>query len=80
VVLPETGIEGATGMAERLRKSMEGSRHSLNDGTSMTVTCSIGVAEASCRNIEETIAVADAALYLAKRSGRNRVERAACSE
>lgn len=77
VVLPETGLKGATGLAERLRKSIEGSRHPLDDGTELTITCSIGVAEASCRNIEETIAVADAALYLAKRSGRNRVERAA---
>ncbi|MBN2608589.1 MAG: diguanylate cyclase, partial [Candidatus Fermentibacteraceae bacterium] len=80
VVLPETGLKGATGLAERLRKSMEGSRHPMDDGTELRITCSIGVAEASCRDIEETIAVADAALYLAKRSGRNRVERAACGD
>ncbi|OPL18776.1 MAG: hypothetical protein AVO35_13040 [Candidatus Aegiribacteria sp. MLS_C] len=82
VVLPETGMEGASGLAERLRRSLEETRHTLSDGTDLKVTCSIGVAEASCRNVEELIAVADAALYLAKRSGRNRVERSSpgCTE
>lgn len=75
VVLPETGLDGAAGLAERLRRSLEETRHTLSDGTGLKVTCSIGVAEASCRDVEDLIAVADAALYLAKRSGRNRVER-----
>lgn len=75
VVLPETGMSGAADLAERLREAVKNTEHSI-DGTSLKVTCSIGVAEASSEKAEETIAVADAALYRAKRSGRNRVERA----
>lgn len=75
VVLPETEINGAADLAERLREAVENTEHSIN-GTSLRVTCSIGVAQAASGNVEETIAVADGALYRAKRSGRNRVERA----
>ena len=77
VVLPETGLEGAEDLAERLRSAISSSVHSLPDGTELSITCSIGVAKASCGILEDIIAVADAALYLAKRSGRNRVEVAA---
>ncbi len=75
VVMPETGMQGALELAERLRKGMEETDHVLPDGSKLRVTCSIGVAETSTGSLEETIALADAALYDAKRSGRNRVER-----
>lgn len=79
VVLPETGMDGAADLAQRLREAVENKEHYI-DGASLTVTCSIGVAEAESGDVEETIAMADAALYLAKGSGRNRVERAADHE
>ena len=75
VIMPETGIEGAVELAERLRRKMEETDHTLPNGGMLRVTCSIGIAEASLGSIEETIALADSALYTAKRSGRNRVEK-----
>lgn len=75
IIMPETGIEGAVELAERLRRAMEETCHILPDGSMLGVTCSIGVVEASLGNVEETIALADSALYTAKRCGRNRVEK-----
>ncbi len=73
VVMPETGIKGAEELAERLREAMEETRHLLPDGSTLRITCSIGVTEVSSGSVKETIALADSALYIAKRSGRNRV-------
>ena len=73
IVMPETDIYGAEGLAERLREAMEITRHKLPDGSTLSITCSIGVAEVSSGSVKETIALADSALYSAKRSGRNRV-------
>ncbi len=73
VVLPETDMEAAVDVAERIRlllasRIFEGGR----------VTISIGVAEfpAHGADPEALIAAADAALYRAKDEGRNRVIRA----
>jgi diguanylate cyclase (GGDEF)-like protein/PAS domain S-box-containing protein len=74
IVMPETGIQGAGELAERLRREMEETDHILPDGRTLHITCSIGVAEAFLGNVEETISFIDSALYTAKRSGRNRVE------
>jgi diguanylate cyclase (GGDEF)-like protein/PAS domain S-box-containing protein len=74
VVMPETGIDGAEELAERLRKAMEVTEHPLPDGSSIRVTCSIGVTEVTSGTAEDAIAVADIALYTAKRAGRNRVK------
>jgi diguanylate cyclase (GGDEF)-like protein len=70
-ILPSTNKAGAYALAERLRQDIE--RLSV-DG--LQVTASIGVAEFP--DIEVTqqarlIGAADAAMYQAKRSGRNRV-------
>jgi diguanylate cyclase (GGDEF)-like protein len=70
VILPETGAEGAEVIAERIRVAVE----SMDD-LPCPVTVSIGVIEldVSKHSVESLIAEADAALYAAKRSGRNRV-------
>jgi diguanylate cyclase (GGDEF)-like protein len=67
VVLPETDLDGAAVVAERIRSAIESSGKLL---------VSIGVAELEPANgsISALIVAADAALYAAKRGGKNRVE------
>lgn len=72
-VLPETPLKGALDLAERLRSAMEDACHRMPCGDRLEVTCSIGVAEAVCDEVEEIIDLADAAMYAAKRAGRNAV-------
>jgi diguanylate cyclase (GGDEF)-like protein len=63
-------------LAERLRTAVESHDFVLKDGTSITVTISLGVATWSpaCINSDGLIKAADQALYKAKLGGRNRVE------
>ena len=75
VALPETGREGAMELAERVRTRLEGTPISGVDGSGdISVTASVGVATLpdAATDTRELIAVADAALYEAKRSGKNR--------
>jgi diguanylate cyclase (GGDEF)-like protein len=79
VVLPQTDAEGAALLAERMREAVERLRVPRVVGRgSLRVTASFGVAAMpdSAGDQEELIAAADAALYRAKRGGKNRVERA----
>ena len=79
VVLPQTDSDGAAQGAERMREAVEGLRIPRIDGTgNLRVTVSVGVASIpdSANEKDSLIAAADAALYRAKRSGKNRVERA----
>ena len=75
LVMPETDAEFAGDVAERLRSEVEKVPFSTRSGALIPVTVSIGIAE--WRGVSETaenlISRADAALYAAKRSGRNRV-------
>ena len=67
IVLPECGLTEAVGVMERLRLSTPGGQ-----------TCSIGLAEwERGESVDMVFARADAALYSAKRRGRNRVRVAA---
>ncbi|MFP4511307.1 MAG: diguanylate cyclase [Spirochaetaceae bacterium] len=73
VILPNADRVAAEQIMNRLRAECE-SLHFFEG--SETVTVSIGVAPAtreSQRTLEDNIALADSALYEAKRSGRNRV-------
>ena len=77
VVLPQTTLEGALKLAESLRESMAQISVLSPDGRSFALTMSIGVS--TLEDIPDAqgkslIAAADAALYLAKQRGRNRVE------
>jgi diguanylate cyclase (GGDEF)-like protein len=79
VVLPQTDAEGAAQLAERMREAVESLRVPRVGGRgSLRVTASFGVAAVpeSASDREELVAAADAALYRAKRGGKNRVERA----
>ncbi|RZS91358.1 diguanylate cyclase (GGDEF)-like protein [Motilibacter rhizosphaerae] len=72
VVLPETDLDAAVLVAERLREAVAAC---AGPKAYPTVTVSIGVATVNhaMAGYEDVLAAADAALYAAKRSGRNRV-------
>jgi diguanylate cyclase (GGDEF)-like protein len=76
VLLPETELEGALGVAELIRRSVEGLALPHAGGPAGWVTVSIGATTAYPRPGDEQsrlVEEADAALYVAKRSGRNQV-------
>ena len=72
VMLRETDLDAATAVAERIRTAV--AAVTLRE-TAARVTASLGVAEraSEMRLHGELIAAADAALYAAKRTGRDRV-------
>lgn len=74
IVLPETKIDQAVGMGERLRSLVEGNEQ-LAPGLELSITVSIGIADypASGDTAAELIEAADKALYRAKNQGRNRI-------
>ena len=74
LILPETDMDGALLLAERLRATTGEVPFDL--GTeNLKVTCSLGVAQRTPddRDGGALLARADGALYAAKRSGRDRV-------
>src|SRR3712207_447260 len=75
VLLRETALEEDQAVAERLRAAIAAV---TVVGYPVTVTTSVGVAaaEREMADRSEVVAAADEALYLAKRTGRNRVETA----
>jgi diguanylate cyclase (GGDEF)-like protein len=80
VALPQTGLEGAYEFAERVRQRIERLQIPLLDGGgTLRVTASFGAASLpDSAKIDKgaLIAAADAALYRAKRSGKNRTVKA----
>jgi two-component system, cell cycle response regulator len=71
VLLPETGLEGAMVVAERLRAAIAGMGRPVAASTT-GVTVSVGVA-AGTSDPRKMLVDADAALYRAKRAGRNQI-------
>ncbi len=77
VVVPQTPLEGAARLAERIREGIEGLQIPRLDGVGhIRVTASFGVAAVpgSASDGVGLIAAADAALYRAKHAGKNCVE------
>lgn len=75
-LLPDTGIEGACDLAERLRLQIA----SMELREIGAIACSFGVAERCAgEDADSLVNRADAALYRAKEAGRNRVARGSCS-
>lgn len=73
VIMPQTSLEGASIVAERIRSLIAGSRLALG-GESVSVTVSIGLGQYVLgSNKSALIEAADEALYQAKSNGRNRV-------
>jgi diguanylate cyclase (GGDEF)-like protein len=74
LVCEETNTEGAELLAERVRSELESTTFHAPEG-SLSVTCSVGVATfpAAGTDWEALFKATDEALYVSKRSGRNRV-------
>ena len=75
ILLPDTGWQGATTFAERLRRKVDD--HSFNEGAlKLEITISVGVALARGTDPvepEDLLQEADRSLYRAKTEGRNRI-------
>jgi diguanylate cyclase (GGDEF)-like protein len=79
MVLPGTDLQGAYNLAERIRRGIADLRIPVPGGGFLQVTASLGAAvrPGSADDVVELVRAADQALYDAKRSGKNRTERAA---
>jgi diguanylate cyclase (GGDEF)-like protein len=80
VALPQTGLQGAYEFAERVRRRIEDLELPLLDGSgTLRVTASFGAAalpRSADIDKDALVAAADAALYRAKRAGKNRTVKA----
>jgi diguanylate cyclase (GGDEF)-like protein len=75
LLLPGADEEGAAQLADRVRIAL--AEREIDGAPDLRVTASFGVAEYEGQaNTEQLVDAADAALYRAKRAGKNRVERA----
>jgi diguanylate cyclase len=74
VLLPDTPAAGATVIAERIRRRIEGAALTRSG---LRATVSVGIAELGPQDVDYTVGIshADRALYAAKERGRNRSER-----
>src|SRR3990170_2294165 len=76
IILPETLIEPAFFVAKRIKTLIEAQPVKFKENN-INVTASLGIAscpDPKMRSVEDMIAVADKALYDAKKYGRNRIE------
>jgi len=78
LVLPATTLDEARAVAERVREAIAALTLTLPNGSSLRVTASLGVATApDCApDREALIHAADAAMYAAKRAGKNQTTQA----
>ena len=77
VLLPNTPLEGALDVAEKIRKDIEGIEILYTDGSYIKITVSIGVCTqvpTIDSSLDAFLSNVDKALYKAKNDGRNRVE------
>jgi diguanylate cyclase (GGDEF)-like protein len=74
IVLPETDVEGAASVAERMRQALGAVSVPVDDHHSVRVTASFGVAGLqAAQSGDDLLRAADAALYRAKADGKNQV-------
>jgi len=75
ILLPGTDVEGASSIAERVRKNIEAKLIPADEGAETRITVSIGVNSATPgmeTSTDDFIKKADQALYKAKETGRNK--------
>lgn len=75
-VLPQTDLDGAVAISERLRERLAATPLHLEAGDEVMITCSVGCAareRGDGPGAERLVALADEALYRAKSEGRDRV-------
>ena len=74
VLLPETGEQGACGVAERIRRQVASLRlGNVVEGRGLTISIGVATIENGAASAAELIARSDAALLASKAEGRNRV-------
>lgn len=74
IVLPETGLEAAVAIAERLRQAIAATPVAAGGGETVPLTASFGAAQYRLgESVQDLLARADERLYQAKTEGRNRV-------
>jgi len=75
IIMPDTDIERAYQVGERLRAGIAAEEFAISDDQSIRVTASVGIGtlEGPDDTPETMFKRADNALYIAKRNGRNRV-------
>ncbi|MFB6345155.1 MAG: GGDEF domain-containing protein [bacterium] len=73
VLMPETDVDAARNPADRILDTLSKTRFTTDEGTSYSITCSLGLAEqrSSGDTFEDLYQRADQALYKAKESGGN---------
>ena len=73
LILPDTGQEGAVAVAARIRDRVGAAQFLAEEGLSLHLTVSVGVATLpdSVGSAEELLRAADAAMYQVKASGKN---------
>ncbi len=83
ILLPQTPLDNATALAERIRQQVGGTPIPIDHGRQLTLTLSIGVSQtragewqAVASQCRELLEEADRAVYRAKEAGRNCVCRA----
>lgn len=76
VTLPDTSLSQGAKVAEKLRLAIQQMKFDApGEADPFTLTCSFGVTQRQhTESLDELLALADAALYTAKRTGRNKVE------
>ena len=79
ILLPATPVELAARVAEKIRNQVELSIF-RTDGTTVQLTVSVGVGQfqPGTEDLEKFLTRVDAAMYMAKSSGKNRVVQAQC--
>lgn len=77
IILPESPLDDAYNVAERVRKRVE----TEMDSKGIAITCSIGVASWPTSGVTKgaLLIAADSALYFSKQAGRNRVSLASAA-